>query len=214
MSRHKLQRFEEMKSFPNAFEYPVEMKGKWRSDFFKNQHPLVLELGCGRGEYTIALSAMYPGKNFIGIDLKGSRLWKGAKTCLQQQQTNAAFIRSRIELIEHYFEAGEVDEIWITFPDPQPKDRWEPRRLTANNYLNIYRKLIKKDGIIHLKTDNTGLYEYTLEVIKTHGYELLFSQPDIYSLPEIEPILKVETTYEKIFKAKGETIKYVKFRIW
>ncbi len=202
-----------MKSFSNTFEYPVEMKGKWLSDFFKNNNPIVLELGCGRGEYTVGLSELYPEKNFIGIDLKGSRLWKGAKLCALQNRTNAAFVRSRIELIDNYFDLQEVSEIWITFPDPQPKDKWEKKRLTSMDYLNLYKKLLKPDGLLHLKTDSTFLYEYTLELLKSNNLKIEFSNDDIYAMESIEPPLTIETTYEKKFKALGETMKYIRFRL-
>lgn len=213
MSRHKLRRFAELKTFQNTFEFPIEMKGKWDPIYFKNKLPIVLELGCGRGEYTVGLSGQIHDKNFIGIDLKGARLWKGAKTCFEEKLSNAAFIRSRIELIDQYFDKGEVSEIWITFPDPQPKDRWEKKRLTAANYLDIYRKIMSPKGIIHLKTDSTFLFEYTFELVKSMGLKILFSHPDIYSLSEIKPEWQIETKYERIFKLKGETIKYLQFAI-
>lgn len=202
-----------MKTFSNTFENPIEMKGKWLSAFFKNTNPVVLELGCGRGEYTIGLSAMYPEKNFIGIDLKGSRLWKGAKYCAHQKRTNAAFIRSRIEQIESFFEPNEVDEIWITFPDPQPRDKWEKKRLTSKDYLELYKRIISLNGLLHLKTDNTFLYGYTLEILRNANYEIVYSHDDIYSLPEIPEVLTIETTYERKFKSLGETIKYIRFKL-
>lgn len=213
MSRKKLRRFEEMKSFSNTFEYPVEMKGKWHSQVFKNDAPIVLELGCGRGEYTVGLSEMFPEKNFIGVDLKGSRLWKGAKICALANRMNAAFIRSRIELIENYFEAGEVSEIWITFPDPQPKDKWEKKRLTSGDYLALYKRLLKPGGLMHLKTDNTFLYQYTYELLTTMKTPIEFHHDDIYTIEDIEKALTIETTYERKFKALGETIKYIRFRL-
>jgi tRNA (guanine-N7-)-methyltransferase len=213
MSRKKLQRFEEMKSFPNVFNYPVEMKGRWKSEVFKNENPLVLELGCGRGEYTVGLSGMEPGKNFIGVDLKGSRIWKGARTCIQLHRNNAAFIRSRIELIEFYFEKDEVDEIWITFPDPQPKDKWEKKRLTSRDYLSFYSGIMKPGGIIHLKTDSTFLYEYTRDLVKSLHLVVLDDIPDVYGGDLKYDVLGIETTYEKKFRETGEKIKYLKFQL-
>jgi tRNA (guanine-N7-)-methyltransferase len=213
MSRKKLKRFKEMKEFPNVFNYPVEMKGRWRSDYFKNENPVVLELGCGRGEYTVGLSSIFPEKNFIGVDLKGSRLWRGAKTCYLDGKNNAAFIRSRIELIEYYFDKNEVDEIWITFPDPQPKDKWEKKRLTSENYLNFYRRILKPWGIIHLKTDSTYLYEFTLTLLKYLHLPILESNADIYSDENVTPALSIQTTYEKKFRATGEKIKYLQFQL-
>jgi tRNA (guanine-N7-)-methyltransferase len=211
VSRHKLKRFEEMKSFTNTFEYPVEMKGKWNAKVFVNDNPIVLELGCGRGEYTVGLSAMFPGKNFIGVDLKGARLWKGAKLCAAENRKNAAFIRSRIELIEHYFEKGEVSELWITFPDPQSRDKWEKKRLTSAGYLDLYRKISSPGGRVHLKTDSTFLYDYTLALVKDKGLVVEFFNNDIYATDLKDPALEIETTYERKFKLKGEKIKYLRF---
>ncbi|MCX6189927.1 MAG: tRNA (guanosine(46)-N7)-methyltransferase TrmB [Bacteroidetes bacterium] len=213
MSRKKLIRFDEMKLFSNTFEQPIGMKGKWHSDVFKNTNPMVLELGCGRGEYTIGLSTLFPDKNFIGIDLKGSRLWKGAKLCHLQHRTNTAFLRSRVELIESYFEPGEVAEIWITFPDPQPRDKWEKKRLTSMEFLDLYKRILKPGGLLHLKTDNTFLYHYTLELLTHKNIDITFYSDDVYSLPEVAPELNIETTYEKKFKALGETIKYIQFKL-
>jgi len=213
MSRRKLKRFEEIKTFTNTFEYPLEMKGKWNDLHFKNDNPIILELGCGKGEYTVGLSDLYQGKNFIGIDLKGSRLWKGAKICTMENRVNAAFIRSRIELIEHYFNPGEIEEIWITFPDPQPRDKWEKKRLTSPGYLNLYKKLMKQGGLIHLKTDNSFLYDYTLTTAKKLDLCIEFHHNDVYGVPDGDAFLFIETTYERIFKQKGATIKYIRIRI-
>ncbi len=213
MSRRKIKRFEEMKTFSNTFEYPVEIKGRWHSDVFKNSNPIVLELGCGEGEYPIGMSAIFPERNFIGIDLKGSRLWKGARYCIEAKQANAAFIRSRIEVIDTYFEPGEIDEIWITFPDPQPRDKWEKKRLTSGDYLSLYNRILKPGGYIHLKTDNVQLYEYTLDLLKTLGHTIIFHHQDIYSLFNLEPEMIIETTFEKKFKEMGEKIKYIRFQL-
>jgi tRNA (guanine-N7-)-methyltransferase len=213
MSRKKLQRFEELKSFDNVFEYPVELKGKWHGEVFKNTNPIVLELGCGRGEYTLGLSALFPEKNFIGIDLKGSRLWKGAKISLQEKRSNAAFIRSRIEVIDTYFETQEVSEIWITFPDPQPRDKWEGKRLTSPDYLALYKRILGPGALIHLKTDNTLLFEYTLELLNKLNKNILYKNADVYSIADPGNELTIETTYERKFKALGEKIKYIRFKL-
>lgn len=226
MAKNKLRRFEEMKEMPNCFEpvlhQPSEesnfpLKGKWREEYFKNDHPIVLELGCGKGEYCIGLGQHYPQKNFIGVDIKGARIWVGAKEAMELEMKNVAFLRTKIDLIEHYFAKDEVDEIWLTFSDPQPQ---KPRkRLSSRLFINRYRNILKEDGIIHLKTDSDLLYESTIEEIETHGYELLENAPDLYGgytnqLDEkTKEILHIKTHYEQLFSAKGHVIKYCSFRM-
>lgn len=224
--KRKLEHFAEMKSFPNVFEPATEevldkdykMKGKWRSEYFYNQNPLVLELGCGKGEYTVGMSKKFPEKNFIGIDIKGARMWRGSKTALEEGIENAAFLRSRIEFITSCFEKNEVDEIWITFPDPQPKDRQEKKRLTGGLFINRYRKFLKPGGIIHLKTDSDFFYHFTMEEIEKNGYELLENTADLYGEAignmdkTTQEILSIKTHYEKIFTEKGHKIHYLKFK--
>ena len=220
MGKDKLQRFAELETMQRVFQHPDRialrdfgMKGKWHSDVFNNTNPLVLELGCGRGEYTVELAQRYPQKNFIGIDIKGARLWRGAKTINEQQILNAAFLRIRIELIEHFFGMNEVDEIWITFPDPQLHRARENRRLTNKVFLDRYRKFLKPQGIIHLKTDSQELYEYTLDVIRENNCKIIYNTNNLYNgqLPNID--LDIQTTYEGIFQKEGKPITYLCFMV-
>jgi tRNA (guanine-N7-)-methyltransferase len=220
MTKRKLQRFAENELAPNVFQpkvgYPPvdhEMKGHWNERFFKNNHPLVLELGCGRGEYTVNLAEMFPQKNYIGIDFKGARLWRGSKTALEKSMQHVAFLRIEIERAEHFFGSKEVDEIWITFPDPHPQKSRERKRLTSPRFLMMYKKLLKKGGIVHLKTDNRELYEYTLEEIKKNNFTTIISTPDLYSSTWYDEVLQIQTTYEHIFVKQGFKICYLKFSI-
>jgi len=210
-----------MKTFSNDFEAEVgkefEMKGKWREQYFKNDNPIVLELGCGKGEYAFGLGEFYPDKNFIGVDIKGARMFIGAKDALDKKMSNVAFLRTRIDYITEFFAENEVDEIWLTFSDPQPK---KPRkRLSSPLFINRYRQFLKPGGIVHMKTDSDILFEYTEEQIKEQNYECLELTWDLYGeLPEnIDPktreIFHIKTHYEKLFTAKGSVIKYCKFRI-
>jgi tRNA (guanine-N7-)-methyltransferase len=187
------------------------MKGKWNEKFFGNNHPLILELGCGRGEYTINLAEKFPGNNYIGIDFKGARLWRGAKSALENEMKHVAFLRIQIQRIESYFASGEVDELWITFPDPQPQKSRERKRLTCPRFLEMYKNLLKPSGIIHLKTDNSGLYSYTLELIATSGYKLLSATDDLYADSLVDEALEIKTSYEKSYLRKGSKICYLRF---
>ena len=220
MAKKKLIRFDENVTFDHLFQlsYDELMKGfpltgKWRRDYFKNDHPVILELGCGKGEYTVGLAQRYPEKNFIGIDIKGARLWRGCKTVQEKELKNVAFIRTKIELIEHYFEQDEVDEIWLIFPDPQPKKINAKKRLSSPQFLKRYGKIMKEGGLIHLKTDNSQLFEYTLEIIQEHQLELVCQTQDLYASDHKGPAGDIFTFYEDIFRDKGEKIKYLQFRI-
>lgn len=222
MGKNKLARFEEMKGFEHVvqptidevFNKKYKLAGKWASDFFQNNNPIVLELGCGKGEYTVNLARQYPEKNFIGIDIKGARMWRGALTSQEENLKNVGFLRTRIELIESFFLENEISEIWITFPDPQLKKRRAKKRLTAAKFLNSYAQFLKPDGIIHLKTDSDFLYEYTLSVIAQNKLPIIFHHNDIYNAQEIDPLLtSIQTHYESIFKEEGQNITYIKFQL-
>ena len=220
MGKNKLARFEENLTFPNLFQVsyeslsnkPFELKGKWHTDFFENNNPIVLELGCGKGEYTVALARKYPGMNFIGIDIKGARLWRGCKTSNEEGMKNVAFIRTRIQLIEHFFAPEEVSEIWVTFPDPQPKK--PNKRLTSERFLSYYKRILTPGSTIHLKTDSYELYDYTLnEVIPQGHYPIAVATDDLYSThPNLE-VCEVQTFYESMFLKEGKKITYLEFKI-
>lgn len=219
--KKKLQRFAENLTFDNFFQYQYEqlqsdgfpLKGRWHEAFFKNENPIIVELGCGKGEYAVGLARQYPDKNFIGVDIKGARMWRGLKTAKEEQLTNVAFLRTRIELIEHYFASGEVSEIWITFPDPQPRKSRAHKRLTSPRFINRYRNILKPEGVIHLKTDDMPLYAYTLEVIREGGHRLVFHTPDLYKLTDELDVKKIRTFYEQIWLEQGLTIKYIQFSL-
>ncbi len=212
MPRTKLRRLESLSSFPNVLEKPQTIKGRWRADYFKNENPITLELACGKGEYTIELARRFPNWNFIGVDIKGARLWRGAKRAMELNLHNAAFLRIKIDNIIDYFAEREVDEIWLTFPDPFPKSTRGNRRLTSPKYLELYRRILKPGGVVHLKTDNPVLYFYTLKVLQTEGMVHL-ALADLYSTQNDDPILAIQTTYEKKFLAEGVAIKYLKFSL-
>lgn len=214
MGKNKLQRWSELLTFSNVFQSPDGLKGNWHQSVFKNNNPITLELACGRGEYTVSLSQRYPERNFVGIDIKGHRMHKGAKAALESGQKNACFARLQIGHILDWFDPGEVAEIWITFPDPQPQKTREKQRLTHPRFLEKYRILLGSGGIVHLKTDNTGLFEYTREVLRELKMQPEFESENVYNLglPE-DHILYVKTNYEQIFTAKGETIKYISFKL-
>lgn len=203
-------------SFDDAFNNKSPLKGNWRNSVFNNPHPLVLELGCGKGEYTLGLSSNYPEKNFIGIDIKGARMWIGAGMTLAQGITNAYFLRTRIEFIRSFFSPNEVDEIWITFPDPQAKIRRNKKRLTSAGFLSMYQQFLKPDGLIHLKTDSAFLYHYTSALIQKNNFQLLYSNQDLYNniQPQIPALLySIKTHYEQLFLNKGTAITYLCFTI-
>jgi len=192
----------------------VDLKGNWATTHFNNNNPITLELACGGGEYTVGLARKFPDRNFIGVDVKGNRLWKGAKTALEEGLNNVAFLRTRIEIIEHFFTPDEVSEIWITFPDPFPRASKVNRRLSSPFFLDKYRKLLKPGGLVHLKHDDPDFYQFTLDTIAEDARNtLLFDSADIYAAPLPYPELGIQTLYESFHLAAGKTIKYVRFQI-
>lgn len=216
--KRKLERFRIIEARDNVIERTKDnydsMKGNWRSGYFKNDHPVTLELGCGRGEYTVNLAKAFPAKNFIGVDIKGERIWKGSTLAEENNLKNVAFLRTPILLIENFFLPGEVDEIWITFPDPRPKKRDIKRRLTSPRYLELYKKIIKPGSFIRLKTDNTGLFDFTLETLQSRtDIDSLKFTDDLYA-SELRPeCFDIKTKYEEQFAALGEKIKYLRFTV-
>jgi tRNA (guanine-N7-)-methyltransferase len=220
VGKNKLARWNELVSYDNVIQPEISeisgkdhpVKGKWQNELFKNKNPIVLELGCGKGEYTIGLANRFPDNNFIGIDIKGARLWRGAKTANEQKLPNVAFLRTRIEFINSFFSENEVDEIWITFPDPHPGGRNSNKRLTSPIFLNSYRLFLKEKGLIHLKTDNTELYNFTKTVVNYNNLETVISTNDLYS-DKIDNILSIRTHYEKIFLDAGLKINFLSFRL-
>ena len=212
MGQKKLIRFEAIKHFDNVLEYPQDMPGKWNA-FFKNEGSITLELACGKGEYAVGLGRMHPDRNFIGIDIKGNRIWRGAKTALDEGLTNVAFVRSHIDKVTDYFTPGEVAEIWITFPDPQLRGSRAKKRLTHPHFLRLYKKILKDGGLVNLKTDSPDLYHFTLAVINLFGLELLEHTDQVYKQEVIKPELMIKTHYEGLDIAQSNTIHYICFRI-
>lgn len=217
MGKNKLAKFAQMEGYPHVFQYPwarisqetFPLKGRWREDFFGNDNPIVLELGCGKGEYAVGLASRFADKNFIGIDIKGARMWTGAKDSLERGLKNVAFLRTEIELLEHFFAPGEVDELWITFPDPQMKK--VSKRLTGTSFIARYLRLLRPGGIIHLKSDSPFLYTYTKAMVELNGFEVLTDTSDLYAGEVVSDILDIKTYYEQQWLALGLTIKYLQF---
>ena len=221
MGKGKLAKFAEMETFSNVFQYPFsvvdnvpfEMKGQWREQYFKNNHPVVLELGCGKGEYTVELARLYPEMNFIGVDIKGARMWTGAKQAIEAGLKNVAFLRTNIEIIDRFFAESEVQEIWLTFSDPQMKNAH--KRLTSTFFLNRYRKFLVDGGIVHLKTDSNFLFTYTTCMVKENKLPVVFSTEDLYHTEgldeETHKILSIQTYYESMWIERGLNIRYMKF---
>ena len=221
--KDKLKKFADVATFPNVvqnFSYKqpelknhegetVNLKGKWHTDFFKNENPLVLELACGKGDYTLGLARMYADKNFLGIDIKGNRIWRGAKTALEENIPNAGFLRTRIELVDRFFAPAEVSEIWVTFTDPYPKS--PNRRLSSPKFLDLYRSICAPGAIIHFKTDDPDLFEYTVEIVQSQNLNILELCRDIDKEEKRKDELSITTYYEKQHLKNKRTIKYLKF---
>lgn len=213
MGKDKLRRFAEIKTFANVIELDEgkRLKGSWADDQFRNNNPVILELGCGKGEYTVSLAAMFPEINFIGIDYKGNRIWRGAKTAIEENIPNVAFLRIQIENLQDYFSENEVSEIWITFPDPQPQISREKKRLTSARFLKKYEIILREKGLVHLKTDSDSLYIYTLEMLKKMGLNLHAHTDDLYSSELADEVLSIKTYYEKKYLVMNKNINYLKF---
>ncbi|ADF50860.1 MAG: tRNA (guanosine(46)-N7)-methyltransferase TrmB [Zunongwangia sp.] len=221
-SKNKLKRFKENETFSNVIQPTREMlteadfqyKGKWNADFFKNDQPIILELGCGKGEYSVGLAQAFPEKNFIGIDIKGARFWRGAKTALEEGLDNVGFLRTQIELIDYAFAENEVSEIWITFPDPQIKYKRTKHRLTNTGFLQKYKKILKPDGVVNLKTDSEFMHGYTLGLLHGAGHEVMYANHHVYKNEGApKEVTRIQTFYEKQYLEKGKPITYIKFRI-
>jgi tRNA (guanine-N7-)-methyltransferase len=218
VGKNKLSKFAELETFEHVIQVPYhliekndfELKGKWGRKFFKNDHPIVLELGCGKGEYTVGLAKLFPDKNFIGIDIKGARMWKGAREIHQEGMTNAGFLRTSIELLPLFFAENEISEIWITFPDPQMKKA--RKRLISTRFLESYRSFLKPGGIIHLKTDSNFLFNYSSALVRENQFEVLTETKDLYASENLaNQILGIKTFYEQQWLSRGMKIKYLKF---
>lgn len=212
MAQKKLARFAALKTFPNVLEYPADMQGCWQ-EFFRNANPVTLELACGRGEYTVGLARLFPDRNFLGVDIKGNRMFIGARKCLQEQIGNAGFLRTQIEKIADYFAPGEVDQIWITFPDPQLRISKAKKRLTHPRFLRLYQQILKPGGTIHLKTDSPKLYRFTKRVAELYSLMIVEDADNVYHTPEIREELKIKTHYESLDIAQSKKIHYLSFTL-
>jgi tRNA (guanine-N7-)-methyltransferase len=221
MGKDKIRRFAELHTFQHVIESGIDevfntdhpIKGNWRKLHFKNENPIVIELGCGKGEYTIKLAEKNPDKNFIGVDIKGNRMWVGAKMALENKLSNVMFLRTRIEFIDSFFSTNEIDELWITFPDPHEAKSRRRKRLISSVFLNKYLNFLKKDGIVNLKTDNDILYDYTLELIKQNKINLILSTFDLYNSEFVSNTKDIKTFYEQKFLSEGKPIHYLKFML-
>lgn len=212
MGQKKLIRFAAIRNFPNVKEYPEGMAGNWHG-FFGNKNPVTLELACGKGEYTVGLARLHPEKNFIGVDIKGNRMYIGARKCMQENLHNGAFLRTQIEMISQYFAPGEVESIWITFPDPQLRTSKAKKRLTHPRFLRLYRQFLQPGGFIHLKTDSPNLFRFTKKVIELYGLNLVEESDDVYAMPEVPEELRIKTHYESLDIAGSSKIHYLKFTL-
>jgi tRNA (guanine-N7-)-methyltransferase len=213
VGKDKLRRFAEIADFDNVLQLDEgkPMRGQWAKAFFKNDKPVILELACGKGEYTVNLAQLFPDKNFIGIDYKGNRIWRGAKTAIEEGISNVGFLRIQIETLIDYFDPGEVDEIWITFPDPQPQISRERKRLTALRFLEMYKQILKPAGPVHLKTDNDGLFAYTVEKVAELGLNKHIHTEDLYHSEFADEVLSIKTYYERKYLQHNKNINYIKF---
>ncbi len=219
-SKNKLKRFKENETFSNVIQPTREevlnntlyLKGNWNQDFFKNENPIILELGCGKGEYSVNLAKMFPHKNFLGIDIKGARFWRGAKTALEEKITNVGFLRTQIELVDLIFDENEIDEIWITFPDPQIKYTRTKHRMTNPDFLNKYKKIIKPNGVVHLKTDSEYMHGYTLGLLQGLGLNIEYAHHDVYGTTNApKEVTEIQTYYESQYLAINKKITYLRF---
>lgn len=219
MGKNKRAKFADMAIFDHVIQAPYNkhdhkdypLKGIWRKDFFKNDHPIILELGCGKGEYTVSLAEYYPNKNFVGVDIKGARMWKGAKLADEKGLRNVAFLRTNIEIIDSFFGEEEIDQVWLTFPDPQMKKH--TKRLTSTNFIERYKRFLKHDGVIHLKTDSGFQYGYTLAMAKENDFKILAQTGDLDDSSLLDDVLSIQTFYEKQWRERGIPIKYLSFQI-
>lgn len=218
MGKNKLAKFAEMEDFPHVFQYPYaalkekgfELKGRWKERFFQNNNPIIIELGCGKGEYTVGLGKLFPDKNFIGVDVKGARMWSGARESLEAGMQNIAFLRTSIELISSFFAPGEVAEIWLTFPDPQMKK--VNKRLTSTRFMKLYKEILTEDGVVHLKTDSNFMFTYTQAMVDVNRFPVQVSTSDLYHSEMDDPILSIQTYYEQQWLERGIPIKYISFK--
>jgi len=221
VGKNKLAKWAEMATFNNVIEPATgelswkdhPLKGKWQTEIFLNSNPVILELGCGKGEYTVGLATRFPQNNYIGVDIKGARMWKGAKTASENKMSNVVFLRTRIEFINSYFAEDEIDEIWFAFPDPHPGKRNSNKRLTCPWFLNTYRNFMKDKGIIHLKTDNTDLFNYTKRLVEVNNLPVIFASNDLHTDKPDDDILSIKTHYENLFLEEGLKINYLSFRL-
>jgi tRNA (guanine-N7-)-methyltransferase len=211
MPRTKSLKIAQLSSFANVIQGEYEIKGEWANKHFGNANPIIVELGCGRGDYTVELAKRYPDINFIGVDIKGARLWRGSKNAVKNNLANVAFLRTTIRKLEQYFVADEISEIWITFPDPYPKRRHASQRLTSPDFLNLYRNILKPEGVINLKTDDPDLLEFSCETAKFNGWQIEVRIDDLYGQPVDNDLLYIQTKYEKQHLADGRKIRYLRF---
>lgn len=219
-SKNKLKRFKENETFSNVIQptrdevltNAKDLKGNWRSQFFKNENPIVLELGCGKGEYSVNLAKRFPEKNFLGLDIKGARFWRGAKTALEENINNVGFMRTQIELVDYLFEENEIDEIWITFPDPQIKYKRTKHRMTNPDFLDKYKKILKPNGLVHLKTDSEYMHGYTLGLLQGLGINVEYAHHDVYHTSNApKEVIEIQTYYENQYLSIGKKITYLRF---